>query len=45
MLHRVRLAMRTGTFQKMTGTTEADETVNAVLNQWRGVERGRVAAR
>jgi len=26
MLHRVRLAMRTGTFQKMTGTTEADET-------------------
>lgn len=26
MLHRVRLAMRIGTFQKMTGTTEADET-------------------
>jgi len=26
LLHRVRLAMRTGTFQKMTGTIEADET-------------------
>src|SRR5438552_230106 len=26
MLHRVRLAMQTGTFEKMTGTVEADET-------------------
>jgi transposase-like protein len=26
MLHRVRLAMRTGTFQKMTGTVESDES-------------------
>src|SRR2546426_5508906 len=26
MLHRIRLAMRTGTFLKMTGTVEADET-------------------
>jgi len=26
LLHRVRLAMRTGTFQKLSGVTEADET-------------------
>jgi transposase-like protein len=26
MLHRVRLAMKTGTFRKMSGTTESDET-------------------
>jgi transposase-like protein len=26
MLHRIRLAMRTGTFRKLTGTVEADET-------------------
>jgi len=26
MLHRIRLAMQTGTFRKMTGETEADET-------------------
>src|SRR5712692_9062889 len=26
MLHRVRLAMRTGTFQKLSGTVESDET-------------------
>jgi transposase-like protein len=26
VLHRIRLAMQAGTFQKMTGTTEADET-------------------
>lgn len=26
MLHRIRLAMQTGTFQKLSGTVEADET-------------------
>lgn len=34
LLHRIRLAMRTGTFEKMSGSVEADETFIGGLSGW-----------
>ena len=50
MLHRIRLAMQTGTFEKLKGTVEADETfiggrgkfMHRTRNQRRGSVRGYV---
>src|SRR5712691_12768605 len=43
MLHRIRLAMQTGSFEKMTGETEADETFVGGLSKFMHKSRRRKA--
>src|SRR5262245_32410541 len=47
MLHRIRLAMKTGTFQKIKGETEADETLigGAAKNMHREVRKRKIGSR